>query len=51
MGKGKRNREKRKSAFDPAEALDQLLAIKTKEEFLASIVDRPELIGVPACGS
>jgi CHAT domain-containing protein/tetratricopeptide (TPR) repeat protein len=47
MGKGKRNREKRKNAFDPAEALDQLLAIKTKEEFLASIFDRPALIGVP----
>jgi CHAT domain-containing protein/tetratricopeptide (TPR) repeat protein len=47
MGKGKRNRRKRKNAFDPAGALDQLLEIDTKEEFLALIADRPELIGDP----
>lgn len=47
MGKGKRNREKRKNTFDPAKALDQLLEINTKEEFLALVASCPEAIGVP----
>jgi CHAT domain-containing protein/tetratricopeptide (TPR) repeat protein len=45
MGKGKRNRERRKRVIDPDQALEQLLAIETKEQFLAQVEDHPELIG------
>lgn len=47
MGKGKRDRETRKQAVDPGEALDLLLEVETKDEFLALVADRPELIGAP----
>lgn len=47
MGKGKRIREERKSAVAPEEALDLLLGIETKDQFLALIADRPALIGDP----
>src|ERR1700749_1934704 len=47
MGKGKRIREERKSAVAPEEALDLLLAVGTKEEFVALVAHRPALLGDP----
>jgi CHAT domain-containing protein/tetratricopeptide (TPR) repeat protein len=45
MGKGKRNRDSRKQAVKPELALERLLEVKTKDEFLTLVGDRPELIG------
>jgi CHAT domain-containing protein/tetratricopeptide (TPR) repeat protein len=47
MGKGKRNRERQKKSINPDQALDQLLEIETKEQFLALVAEHPELIGSP----
>lgn len=47
MGKGKRNREQRKKDVDAPETLELLLELETKEQFLALIAERPELIGDP----
>jgi CHAT domain-containing protein/tetratricopeptide (TPR) repeat protein len=47
MGKGKRNRARRKKLIDPHQAVEQLLELETKEQFLTRLAEHPELIGDP----